>query len=51
MTVPTLDIYPQASAASFDSKSEEMEEIAHVSTSPLPALEMAKEPGTDTPGS
>ena len=39
MTVPT---YPQASAASFDSKSEEREEIADTSA---PALEMAKEPG------
>ena len=28
MTVPTPDTYPQASAASFDSKSEEREEIA-----------------------
>ena len=34
MTVPTLDTYPQASAASFDSKSEEREEIADVSTYP-----------------
>ena len=48
LTVPTSDTYPQASAASFDSKSEEREEIADVST---PALEMAEEPGTYTPGS
>ena len=45
-TVPTLDTYPQASAASFESKSEEREEIADT-----PALEMTKEPGTYTPGS
>ena len=55
LTVPTLDTYPQASAASFDSKSEEREEIADVSTPTpapaLPALEMADEPGTYTPGS
>ena len=50
-TVPTLDTYPQVSAASFDSKSEEREEIADVSTPALPALEMAEEPGTYTPGS
>ena len=48
-TVPTSDIYPQASAASFDSKSEEREEI--IDTPALPALEMAEEPGTYTPGS
>ena len=48
MTVPTLDTYPQASAASFDSKSEEREEITDVSA---PALEMAEELGTYTPGS
>ena len=48
MTVPTLDIYPQVSAASFDSKSEEREEIADT---PAVALEMAEEPGTYTPGS
>ena len=47
-TVLTLDTYPQASAASFDSKSEERGEIADVST---PALEMAEEQGTYTPGS
>ena len=47
-TVPTLDTYPQASAASFDSKSEEREEIADVST---PALERTKEQSTHTPGS
>ena len=51
MTVPTLDTYPQASAASFDSKSEEREEITDVSAPALPALEMAEEPGTYTPGS
>ena len=55
MTVPTSDTYPQASAASFDSKSEEREEIADVSAPALaptpPALEMAKKPGTYTPGS
>ena len=45
MTLPT---YPQASAASFDSKSEEREEIAATSA---PALEMAKEQGTYTPAS
>ena len=38
MTLPSLDTYPQASAASFDSKSEEREEIADTSA---PALEMA----------
>ena len=48
MTVPTLDTYPQASAASFDSKSEEREEITDT---PAPTLEMAEEPGTYTPGS
>ena len=47
-TLPTLDTYPQASGASFDSKSEEREEIAVTSA---PALEMAKEQGTHTPGS
>ena len=50
LTVPTLDTYPQASA-SFDSKSEEREEITDVSTPALPVLEMAEEPGTYTPGS
>ena len=50
LTVPTLDT--QAST-SFDSKSEEREEITEVSTPApaLPALEMADEPGTYTPGS
>ena len=48
LTVPTLDTYPQASAASFDSKSEEMEEIADV---PAPALERTEEQSTYTPGS
>ena len=47
-TLPTSDTYPQASAASFDSKSEEREEITDTSA---PTLEMAKEPGTYTPGS
>ena len=44
LTVPTPDTYP----ASFDSKSEEREEITDT---PVPALEMADEPGTYTPGS
>ena len=48
MTVPTSDTYPQASAASFGSKSEEREEIAET---PAPALKIAEEPGTYTPGS
>ena len=47
-TLPRLDTHPQASAASFDSKSEEREEIADT---PAPALEMAEEQGTYTPGS
>ena len=47
-TLPTSDTYPQASAASFDSKSEEREEITDTSA---PALEMAEEQGTYTPGS
>ena len=48
-TLPTSDTYPQASAAaSFDSKSEDREEIADTSA---PALEMAEEKGTYTPGS
>ena len=51
LTVPTSDTYPQASAASFDSKTEEREEITDVPTPALPALEMAEEPGTYTPGS
>ena len=50
MTVPTSDTYHQASAASFDSKSEERGEIADTSTS-APALEMAEEQSTYTPGS
>ena len=49
LTVPTPDTYPQASAASFDSKSEEREEITDAPA--LPALEMAEEPGTYTSGS
>ena len=53
-TVPTPDTYPQASAASFDSKSEERKEITDVSVpalAPAPTLETAEEPGTYTPGS
>ena len=46
-TLYTLDTYPQASA-SFDSKSEDREEIADTSA---PALEIPKEQGTYTPGS
>ena len=46
MTLPTSDTYPQASA-SFDSKSDREE---NTDTS-APALEMAKEQGTYTPGS
>ena len=48
MTLPTSDTYPQASAAAFDSKSEDREEIADTSA---PALEKAEEQGTYTPGS
>ena len=48
LTLPRLDTHPQASAASFDSKSEEMEEITDISA---PALEMAEEQGTSTAGS
>ena len=47
MTLPTLDTYPQASA-SFDSKSEDREEIVDTSA---PALGMAEEQRTYTPGS
>ena len=47
-TLPRLDTHPQASAASFDPKSEEREEITDTSA---PALEMAEEQGTSTPGS
>ena len=47
-TLPTLDTYPQASAASFDSKPEEREEIADTSA---PALERTEEQGTYTSGS
>ena len=50
-TVPSPDTYPQASAASFDSKSEEREEIADVPTPALPALERTKEQSTHTLGS
>ena len=46
LTVPTLDT--QAASASFDSKSEEREEIADV---PAPALERTEEQSTHTPGS
>ena len=49
LTVPTPDTHPQASAASFVSKSEERKEITDTPT--LPALEMTEEPGTQTPGS
>ena len=45
LTVPTLDTQV---SASFDSKSEEREEITDV---PTPALEMTNEPGTYTLGS
>ena len=45
MTLPTSDTYPQASA-SFDSKSEDREEITDA-----PALEIAEEQGTYTSGS
>ena len=48
MTLTTLDTYPQASAASFDSKSEEREEITDTSA---PALKRTEEQGTYTPGS
>ena len=51
LTVPTLDT--QASA-SFDSKSEEREEIVDVpapALTPAPALERTKEQSTHTPGS
>ena len=47
-TLPTSDTYPQASAAAFDSKSEDREEITDTSA---PALEKAEEQGTYTPGS
>ena len=47
MTLPTLDTYPQASV-SFDSKSEDREEITDTSAS---ALEIAEDQGTYTPGS
>ena len=47
MILPRSDTYPQASA-SFDSKSEDREEIADTSA---PALEIPKEQGTYTPGS
>ena len=46
MTLPTSDTYPQASA-SFDSKSEDREEIADTSA----PLEIPMEQGTYTPGS
>ena len=48
MTLPTPDTYPQTSGASFDSKSEEREEIVATSAH---TLEMAEEQGTYTPGS
>ena len=46
MTLRRSDTYPQASA-SFDSKSEDREEIA----GPSAPLEIPKEQGTYTPGS
>ena len=46
MTLPTLDTHPEAS--SFDSKSEDREEIADTSA---PALKTPEEQGTYTPGS
>ena len=46
-TLPTSDTYPQASAAALI-QNQKMEEIADTSA---PALEMAKEQGTYTPGS
>ena len=48
LTLPRLDTHPQASAACFDSKSEERKEITDT---PAPALEMAEEQGTYTQGS
>ena len=53
-TVPTPDTYPQASAASFDSKAEEREEITDVpapALTPSPALERTEQQSTHTPGS
>ena len=47
MTLPRSDTYPQAST-SFDSKSEDREEISDTSA---PALEIPKEQGTYIPGS
>ena len=51
LTEPTLDTYPQT----FDSKSEEREEIADVPDAPapvpVPALERIEEQSTHTPGS
>ena len=46
-TLPTLDTHPQASFDSFDSKSEDREEIAGTSA----PLEIPEEQGTYTPGS
>ena len=46
MTLPTLDTYPEAFSDSFDSKSEDREEIAGTSA----PLEIPKEQGTYTPG-
>ena len=48
-TLPTWDTYPQASAAAFDSKSEDRRE--RIADTSAPALEMAEEQGTYTPGS
>ena len=44
MTLPSSDTYPQASA-SFDSKSEEREEVADTSA-PAPGISISKEQGT-----
>ena len=54
LTVPTPDTYPQASAASFDSKLKEREEITDVPApvlTPTSALERTEEQSTHTPGS
>ena len=50
LIVPPPDTHPQASAAFFDSKSEEREEIVDV-PAPAPTLEMTEESSTHTPGS
>ena len=51
LTVPRPDTYRQAAAASFDSKSEEREEITDVPTPALPVMERTEEQSTYTPGS